>query len=208
MKSNCPSCGGLVEFQSTVSLLAVCPHCRSALIRKDLNLETLGEVAELQKDSSLIQLGVRGEYKRVPFSVVGRIQLKYESGFWNEWFIAFQDGTSAWLGEAMGDYMISTELVTQDKLPSEDKLEPGMNVKINGKDYSISDIEEAAYVSIEGELPSEVPLGESATFADLANSDGGFGTLDFSESPCTVYTGEYVDFEDFKFQGLKNAEVR
>ena len=149
IKTNCPSCGGAVQFQSTVSLLAVCPQCRSALLRNDLNIESLGQVAELHKDSSLVQLGVRGEHKGIPFSIVGRIQLQYESGFWNEWFMTFQDGKSGWLGEAMGEYMVSFECPTNDVLPQQDDLAPGMNLVINGKEFSVSNIEHATYVSIE-----------------------------------------------------------
>ena len=98
LQVNCPSCGGPVEFKSSISLLAVCPYCRSALIRKDLDIENLGKVAQLHQDGSVLQVGTQGQFQRVAFSIVGRIQLKYDSGFWNEWFMTFQDGKSGWLG--------------------------------------------------------------------------------------------------------------
>lgn len=201
--ANCPSCGAPVKFASTISLVAVCSHCRTGFIRKDLNLETFGKVAELQKDKSRIQLGVRGQYKGIPFGVVGRVQMKYDAGTWNEWCLSFQDGRFGWMGESMGNYSVSFQSPAQEKLPTEDKLEVGANLTVAGKSYTLTNIEEAAYFSAEGELPAEIPLGEASLFVDLSNSDGGFATLDYSETPPLVFVGEYVPFEDFKFQGLK-----
>jgi hypothetical protein len=76
---------------------------------------------------------------------------------------------------------------------------------IGGKAYVLSNLEEASYFSAEGELPSEIPLGESSLFADLSNSDGGLATLDFSEDPPLAFVGEYVPVEELKFQGLKDS---
>ena len=89
---NCPSCGARVAFQSKFSILAVCEHCNSTLVRHDINIEDIGKMAELQVDGSPLQLGVRGEYKGVSFSVIGRIQLRFERGIWNEWHLMFNDG--------------------------------------------------------------------------------------------------------------------
>jgi hypothetical protein len=36
--------------------------------------------------------------------VVGRIQLRYDAGFWNEWYILFDDGSAGWLSDASGQY--------------------------------------------------------------------------------------------------------
>ena len=107
VKVNCPSCGASVAFQSSVSILAVCEHCNSTLVRHDINVEDVGKMATLQIDGSPLQPGVLGEYKGVGFSVVGRIQLRYDRGIWNEWHLMFSDGRSGWLGEAGGTYAVS-----------------------------------------------------------------------------------------------------
>ena len=57
------SCGAPVRFKSSVALLAVCASCRSQLVRKDLDIESLGKVAELVSDGSVVQLGTEGRWR-------------------------------------------------------------------------------------------------------------------------------------------------
>ena len=82
--ANCPSCGAPVEFKSTTSFHAVCAFCQSTLVRHGGNLENLGRMADLIEDTSPIQLGTEGVFKGVHFAVIGRIQLRYAAGLWNE----------------------------------------------------------------------------------------------------------------------------
>lgn len=202
---NCPSCGGKVDFKSSISLLAVCPYCRSQLLRTDLKVEDLGKVAQLQQDGSPLQLGVRGEYRRLDFTLIGRVQLKYDAGFWNEWYALFGDGRFGWLGEAQGLYSVSFTAEAA-ALPKLKELNVGRIVRIGGADYKVRDIEEAEYVSAEGELPYRPPLGERGRFADCSGDKGGFATIDYSEDEPAAYTGEYVEFDALKLAGLKEIE--
>src|SRR6187401_3465574 len=103
----CPSCGATVEFQSVVSILSVCSYCQSTLIRHDLDLENIGKMARLKLDGSPLQLGVTGTFAGKRFRAIGRIQLQYERGVWNEWHLHFEDGRSGWLGEAQGLYTVT-----------------------------------------------------------------------------------------------------
>src|SRR5215470_2643947 len=130
VKVSCPSCGAPVTFQSTFSILAVCEHCNSTLIRHDINVEDIGKMAALQVDGSPLQLGVRGEYKGVSFSVIGRIQLRYDRGIWNEWHLMFNDGRSGWLGEAQGIYAVSFLTKITGDVPTFESLRPGRKVQL------------------------------------------------------------------------------
>lgn len=71
----CPSCGAPVKFTSVASLLSVCSYCGSTLIRRDLDVENLGKMAELIPDSSPLQLGVERRYRGKHFNVMGRLQV-------------------------------------------------------------------------------------------------------------------------------------
>src|SRR5262245_3928030 len=106
-QSACPSCSAKIEVKSVVSILTVCQYCNSTLIRHDLNLENIGKMAELKLDGSPFQLGVTGMFGGTRFTAVGRIQLQYERGVWNEWHLAFDDNRSGWLGEAQGLYAVT-----------------------------------------------------------------------------------------------------
>lgn len=183
--------------------MAVCEYCSSTLVRHDLNLENLGKMAELQVDGSPLQLRATGRYRGVPFTVVGRIQLRYPQGLWNEWHLLFDDERSGWLGESTGVYGVSFLTALEDKLPRFEDLKPEQIVVLNGKTYEVTDLEKAFCVAGQGELPFQIGPGYSAPSADLAGPGNGYATLDYSDDPPAVYLGEYVEFEDLHLSGLK-----
>ena len=200
---NCPSCGAPVVFQSAASILAVCEYCKSTLVRHDVNLENVGKMAELQADGSPLRLRTEGRYQRVPFTVVGRIQLRYQQGLWNEWHLFFADQRSGWLGESMGTYAVSFLTEVQEKIPRFEELHPGQQVVLKGQSYEVTSREEAFCVGGEGELPFQIGPGYTAPTADLTGSGNGFATLDYSEEKPLVFMGEYVEFEELHLSGLR-----
>jgi hypothetical protein len=115
--ANCPSCGAAITFQSAVSILTICAYCKSTLIRHDLNLENVGKMAELLPDPSPIQLGTEGVYRKTRFTVVGRIQLRYSQGIWNEWYLLFENQRGGWLGETLGNYAVTFMIQPPESLP-------------------------------------------------------------------------------------------
>lgn len=203
---NCPSCGGKVRFQSSISLLAVCSYCRSQLIRDELDVKNLGKIADLHEDGSVVQLGARGQHRKTSFSVIGRVQMRFPEGYWNEWHLAMADGKQGWLGEAAGNYAVSFR--SEDKLeaPAFGELKLGRILALGGASYEITDLRHAQYLSAEGELPFQPPLGQEAPLADLRGKGAAFATVDYSEDKPIVFTGEYVPFADLKLDGLKAVE--
>jgi hypothetical protein len=184
--------------------MAICPFCRSLVQRKDLDLEKLGESAQLQPDGTPLQVGAGGTYRGAAFDVVGRMQLKTPHGFWNEWSLMFADGRQGWLGEAQGAYAVSFK--TDDKVPAFRDLKVLSAVEIKGRSYQVLETIEAEYLAAEGELPFKPPLGESAISADLIGENGAFGTIDYSDDPPSVFLGEYQDFDALHFTNLKAIE--
>jgi hypothetical protein len=203
LKVNCPSCGASVTFQSTTSILAVCEHCKSTLVRHDINVEDIGKMAMLQVDGSPLQLGARGEYRSVNFSVVGRIQLRFDRGIWNEWHLMFSDGRSGWLGEAQGTYAISFLRKTDSPVPSFESLKAGKKVQLRDQVFQVQNKESAHCIAGEGELPFKVLGGYDAPVADLLGEHASFATIDYSEEIPLVFVGEYVEFDDLQLSNLR-----
>lgn len=204
--TNCPSCGARVVFQSAASIMAICEFCRSTLVRHDLNLENVGRMAELQEDGSPMQLRAEGKYRNIHFAAVGRIQLKFGAGFWNEWHLLFDDMRSGWLGEAQGNYMVSFLTEVKESIPSFAELRVGRKIAINGNEYSITNIDSAYCVAGEGELPFRVGAGYEAPVVDLSGGSNRFATLDYSEESPLVFLGEYVEFEQLHLNGLREFD--
>jgi hypothetical protein len=204
--TKCPSCGAAVAFRSSISLFTVCPFCRSLVQRKDLNLEDLGKVAQLQADGTPLQVGVRGAYRGAAFELVGRVQMRMPVGFWNEWAMVFADGRQGWLGEAQGVYAVSFRVDANVSPFSVYKL--GDKADIAGTTYRVRERVKAKYSSAEGELPYKPPLGLDATVPslDLAAPGGLFATIDYSEEPPVVFAGEYQDYDALAFTGVRTFE--
>lgn len=203
---NCPACGAKVNFQSAASILAVCEYCRSTLVRHDLNLENVGRMAELQEDGSPIQLRVEGKYRNVHFGVVGRIQLKFGAGFWNEWHLVFDDMRSGWLGESQGNYTISFLTQVPEQIPAFDQLQVGQRISLAGQIYLVINKDSTYCVAGEGELPFRVGAGYEAPVIDLSGEANHFATLDYSEESPLVFLGENMDFEQLQLSGLREFD--
>lgn len=204
LTASCPSCGAPVVFQSASSIFGVCAYCQSTLVRHDQNLEDIGKMAALVEDRSPLQLGAEGSYRGVHFALIGRIQLKYSQGTWNEWHLLFDDIRTGWLSEAGGEYVLTLMRPVQEPLPDFETLKIGQRLQVASQVWTVSNLERAECVAGQGELPFKVGAGYPVPAADL-RSDQAFATLDYSETPPLLYIGEAVDFKSLKMAGLREG---
>lgn len=205
-KINCPSCSAPVDFKSGASILAICDYCHSTLVRHDINVEDIGKMAELKMDGSPLQIGAQGRYRGINFGVIGRIQLRYDRGIWNEWHLMFDDGRNGWLGEAQGVYAVSFLTKVTGDVPAFESLKAGNKVQLKGQSFEVQDLESARCIAGEGELPFKVGAGYDAPVADLVGEKSSFATIDYSETPALVFIGEYMDFDDLHFSNLRQFD--
>jgi ribosomal protein S27E len=208
--ANCPACGAPIVFKSSASFHGVCEFCRSTVVRQGGNLENLGRMADLIEDASPIQIGTEGQYKGVHFAVIGRIQLRYEAGLWNEWHVLFDDMRGGWLSDANGEYLITFLKPPDATLPEFAKLMPNDELTLAGQDFVVTDIEEAMCMSGQGELPFSFGAGYPAQLVDLrttGESEAAFASIDYSETPPLFFVGESLPFDAFKFANLRDGPV-
>jgi Domain of unknown function (DUF4178) len=203
--ANCPNCGAKIVFQWSSSVQTVCTYCKSILVRTDVDLTRVGQVADLPPDSSPIQLNTEGIYRNRAFVVAGRILYEYEQGGWNEWHIMMNDGASAWLSDAQSEFAISFAAQGQS-IPSASQIHVGQHYNWNDQPYTLTVITTAHYNGVEGELPFPYWDKTDVTFADLRSQTGKFATLDYSDDQPALYLGEFVDFDDLKLKNLRRFE--
>ena len=200
----CPSCGAPVVFRSAGSLFAVCEYCRSTLVRHDQALEDIGKMAALAEDRSPLRLGAEGSHGGVHFALIGRIQIKFSQGYWNEWHLLFDDQRTGWLSEAGGEYVLTFTQPVLEPLPAFAELKIGQRLLLAGQPWTVSNLENAECVAGEGELPFKVGAGYPVAAVDLRNA-GGFATLDYSETPPLLFVGQAVDFAALRLSGLRDG---
>ncbi len=204
---SCLSCGAPVEFRSHAAVMAVCGYCNATLLKDAETVRYIGKMSAVLEDYSPIQINTAGVFGTRSFTVVGRIQLRYEQGMWNEWYLLFDDGSNGWLGDSSGLYTITTARESTKALPGFDEVAPGQVYPLGGKNYMASEKRVAQCIGGQGELPFKVEEGWEARVADF-RLGANFVTLDYSdgERP-VVYTGMSLTLADMKCQLLRDDEA-
>jgi hypothetical protein len=177
------------------------------VVRHDMELENLGKVSELLKDMTPFMPGTTGLYGGKHFTLAGRIKVLYPKGTWSEWWALFDDGSEGWLAEAQGFYMMS--FLDSDPAPwnrVSDLGGLGGRVEIKGESFQIDDIKNVKYAGSEGELPFVFQRNLQGTSVDLRGPRGKFASVFFGDGSTKLYLGEYVPFEKFQFQHLRELD--
>jgi hypothetical protein len=201
--ANCPNCGARITFRWSGSVQTVCEYCKSVLVRTDIDLEKVGQVADLPPNSSPIQMGTEGVYGKRTFVVIGRIVYEYDQGNWNEWHLVMNDGASGWLSDAQLEYAVTFAAPGQT-LPKNCKV--GQEYIWNNQPYTVSSITKAHYCGVEGELPFQYWDKSDVMFVDLMSHSNKFATIDYSEDPPVLFLGESVDFDSLQLKNLRSFE--
>ncbi|MBI3725847.1 DUF4178 domain-containing protein, partial [bacterium] len=195
----CPSCGAPVRLQAASSVSAVCGYCGTTVARDDAlgqnAVKDLGKISSLVEDASPLCLGARGEAFGRKFEVVGRLQLEQETGVWNEWFLHFQDKGAGWIGEALGQYFVTTDGNPAQVLHFEE-LKPGQKLFIGNGQWTVGEVRVGRCTGGEGELPFVAGSGYELPYADLRAPGNRFATLDYSEEPPLLFTGKAHSWDE------------
>jgi hypothetical protein len=186
--------------------MAVCEYCKATVLKDADSVKDIGKMSDVLEDYSPVQIGTSGSFGGRNFTVIGRIQLRYSAGLWNEWYLLFDNGDSAWLGDASGQYTLSTERPADQQLPAFADLTPAQPLTIGPHDYTVADVRIADCIGGQGELPFRVGQGWQARVADL-RSGNSFLTLDYSESTAPkMYIGQGVTLDQLKCQLLRDDD--
>ena len=205
-KANCPNCGAQIEFRWSSAVQTTCPYCSSILVRHDVDLAKVGEVADLPATPSPVQIATEGVFRNKPFVVIGRIVYEYELGGWNEWHIVFSDSSSGWLSDAQAEYAVSFLRSDPGKLPAAGEIRRGDKFGWDNILYEVTSLTRARYRGVEGELPFEYWDKQEVLFADLRTADGRFATIDYGDAEPLLFLGEAVEFDDLRLKNLREFE--
>ena len=204
--ANCPGCGAPVRFAWSSAVQTACPYCHAILVRHDVDVEKVGQAADLPPDASPIQIGTEGQYADRKFRVVGRIRYAWAQGNWNEWHIAFTDNTNGWLADAQLTYAVSFGRPGEAPNVDPQALRPGQAFQFEQRNYIVTTITPARYEGFEGELPFTTAGHGQMLFADLKTEDAHFATLDFSEAQPMLYLGRELAFDELKLTNVRLFE--
>ena len=220
----CHGCGAQVEFKTTDSLLAICPYCHTHVTKDEEKINSFGKKSEIVQDFSKIQIGTTGDYRGEQFTVIGRVQIKYTYGYWNEWYILFSNGLTGWLSDVMDEYSITLELNQKNfdflkknlklefrniiDFPDFDELEVDKYYLINNTSFYCIDLSVAKILGAEGEIGFDIRQYHEFRVADFKGSEKinslQFLTVDYSEKTPKYYIGEYK--HNIQLSNTKNID--
>lgn len=186
--------------------MAVCSYCRSTLVRDGETLRRIGQSAELFDDHSPLQLGVTGRYQGEGFALVGRLQMAYDGGVWNEWHALFDNGRSGWLSEDNGAYVLGFDAATSGQPIAFDwtQSQPGQSAVIDGRAWSVASVVTASVKAAQGELAFLPDLKRRLTVVELRNPLGEVLTLDTHDDPPKRFVGRAVELSQLALTGLRD----
>ncbi|MBX3604372.1 MAG: DUF4178 domain-containing protein [Piscinibacter sp.] len=208
-RAACPNCGAPVEFRSAASAFAVCSFCRSTIVRDGAALRRIGQSAELFDDHSPLQLGAAGRFQGEPFTLVGRLQIGYGEGTWNEWHALFDNGRSGWLSEDNGRYVFAFDAPLAAAPQPATGLQPGQTLNVAGQPWSVASVTTARLIAAQGELPFRPALDRPFVVADLRSTRDEVGTLDYTEPGAPKWSvGRSVAIGELAMTGLAAASEK
>lgn len=199
---NCLVCGVLVELKFVVVVMVVCSFCKSMFLCDGEMFFDIGKMFVVLEDYVCVQIGIIGCYKNKVFIVVGCIQLCYDVGFWNEWYVLFDDGNDGWLVEVFGQVMMMFVCGMFVNVVVFEVLCLGQLYDVDGKQYVLFDVCEVDCIGGQGELLFCVGEGWYVCVVDGCREDV-FIMLDYFDGMVLMfYVGEVIMFDVFKCQFL------
>ncbi len=178
-------------------------------------LQRLGKMSELFDDFSPLQLQTSGRWQDKAFTLVGRLQYQYGDGHWTEWHAVFDDGSSAFLSEDNGAYVMATPLTLAQALPPAAQFTVGRSVKLGERRYTVSSSQPVSLSSAQGELPRMPPLGQPFASVELrSESEGQIGrdeavlSIEYSTEPPSCALGRPVRLEDLQLSNLREGSTK
>lgn len=207
-RAPCPGCGAPVEFRSAQSTHAVCAYCQSTVVRQGDTLARIGKMAELFDDFSPLQLFAAGRIQERGFTIVGRLQYRYQGGHWTEWIAALDDGRIGVLAEDNGAYVFALPHELKRAAPAAAALQPGLTTAIDGEPFTVGSHQQVSLVSAQGELPRLPELGRPFTVVELRSDRGLVLSLEYEAEAPAAYLGRSVPLDELQLTGLRAESAK
>lgn len=194
---SCPSCGAPVELKSRFTKVVVCEYCSSTLLVKDEGLDPTGKKAKIADYPTRFAVGKAGEIRGRGFKVFGRVRYDYDDGFWDEWFIYFDDGKPGYLQEDEGEYTLYHKKRLTAPLPPFEQVRVGSTIPVEGLQIFVSEKRRASVAGAEGEISFRAVPGESLDYVD-GSAQGKAVSIEYQTDGIDLNMGEPIEFEDVR----------
>lgn len=193
----CPSCGGQIDADTRFARLVVCGYCDSAVVLDEKAARVAGKMAVLAQTPSPLFIGGSGTLLGRRFNILGRVRYGYDRGYWDEWFLAFEDGGTAWISEDENNFALETCEDAEQPPVDYASILPGATLTLGETDFHLDEKGVAECEGGEGQLPFAIVSGEKVPFLDLSAGDA-FATVeyDLEDNTARVFRGRRLDITE------------
>lgn len=206
---NCPSCGAPLPLRSAALAYATCEYCRALVLREGQCVQDIGKVAAVPFDVSPLQLRTRLWVDSIPLTLVGRVRWGWEAGSWNEWLALGDDGEHRWVGEAMGQYLVSREapaLLDQaaaQGFAATGAIALGDTLALGKAVLAVTDIKQAHCLGADGDLPFAPLPGRTMSSVDLRGPGAEAIALQRDADGTTAWAGRWYELAELTPRHLR-----
>ncbi len=138
----CPSCGATHDVLNPGVVTVVCEYCGNAVYWDTEKIEDAGRQSILPEGFTRLYRGAAGRLAKRRFTVMGRVRYSFGKGFWDEWFLSFDDDTIGWLTEDNHELALQNRTALK-QAPALASLKPGRKFKAQGIDFVVQEVGQA-----------------------------------------------------------------
>jgi hypothetical protein len=195
---NCPSCGGSLEVEHRFSKVVICSYCGQTCSIKSGAIQVAGKKAELLDLDSVFKIGASGTLEGQSFKVLGCLRYEYEDGFWDEWFLRFEDGKCLWLQEDEGEFTAFEKESLTSPIQSFPEVSVGGFLDVNSMQVFVTEKSKASIAGGAGELFFSIKPGAEVNCVD-GNSGGKLISIEYTPEEINLSIGREIPLESFAF---------
>jgi hypothetical protein len=186
-------------FGVGASISQVCKYCRTVVVRTDRDFKNLGKAADLANTPSSLAVGDRGEVRGRQFEVMGRVQLDYGRGPWDEFYLRFLNEQWGWIAEAQGNLYLTQKIAEKIVVPPPQSVAVESSIVLGRYGaFKVVERRTAKVLTAEGELP--FAPSPQRFYLDCHGPGGSFATVDYNDGTKEpeVFVGVIVPLGELK----------
>ncbi|HEY1047512.1 MAG TPA: hypothetical protein VGF79_13790 [Bacteroidia bacterium] len=201
----CPACGTEVRLWSRASNFLVCPVCNIKSAKQGFTLNRSDKADQIQEDLSPLCIGLKGEFNKRAFQIIGRQQLKFDGCIINVWQMLDDDNALFYVSESYAHYACLQEYSASNRVAPSDLVAGNMVMWDGVKSQFVESLMPLMIEHMEGEYKEIWKIQAKSEFAILSNKIGETALVHVDPySMINVLKGKMIDFEDLNLKQTRN----
>lgn len=201
----CPACGIEVRLYSRATNFFVCPTCNIKSSKSGFQLSKTDKVDQIQEDLSLLHVGLKGEYSKRSFQIIGRQQLKFDGCIISVWQMLDDDNALFYVSESYAQFAYLQEYSDSHRVSPSDLVAGNKVMWEEVKSQFVESLMSLMIEHMEGEYREIWKIQPKSEFAILGNKAGETALVHVDpNSMINVLKGKCIELKDLNLNQTRN----